>query len=467
MATPNLNYDIPADLEAAATWGDKVQDAFDKIDEAAFITVKSRGAQGDNSTDDTAAIQQAVNDIQVGVFGAGTGPAQVVYFAPGIYKISDTITVSAKGGAMLLGSSRSGASTQGSVIQMGLTAANANKDMLHLLDGGLAIVNFVLQHTNTAFAGTGHIIKMGSATVNCSGVLMRDVRFVAAPQDAIRMYRVGDTIIRDCGFESNVVCIGIREPSGANRIVNTVIISGCNFFASDYGLWATYGEHVILNDNLFNAMTGGGHAVFLQGSAQYFSISDNNAWDMANPFFINVNQPGISAHHSITGNTLEDCRGGILLDVNFCAVANNQLVNGNRTAAGDDAIAVTGSRNKIDHNFINNGWRYGINPNTGLSNWIRGNTAINCTQSINQTAGNFYIDNDTDTATTFDRLGRPTVVSSLRLAGASAPDILGGFGPPGAGLGSNKDLYFNFDGGISGSALYQKRAGAWVAVTTS
>lgn len=41
--------------------------------------------------------------------------------------------------------------------------------------------------------------------------------------------------------------------------------------------------------------------------------------------------------------------------------------------------------------------------------------------------------------------------------------ILNGAGVPGAGLGNNGDLYSNTTGG-TGTNLYSKRAGAWVAI---
>jgi hypothetical protein len=49
------------------------------------------------------------------------------------------------------------------------------------------------------------------------------------------------------------------------------------------------------------------------------------------------------------------------------------------------------------------------------------------------------------------------------LAAQDSPTILGGTGVPAAGSGSNGAFYFRLDG-AAGAAIYQKRAGAWVAV---
>jgi glucan 1,3-beta-glucosidase len=51
---------------------------------SAFVSVKSAGAKGDGSTDDTTAIQNAVNSLQ---------PGQVLYFDHGNYKITSTIKI--------------------------------------------------------------------------------------------------------------------------------------------------------------------------------------------------------------------------------------------------------------------------------------------------------------------------------------------------------------------------------------
>jgi hypothetical protein len=65
----------------------------------------------------------------------------------------------------------------------------------------------------------------------------------------------------------------------------------------------------------------------------------------------------------------------------------------------------------------------------------------------------------------------PEIVSELTklgytctpLAAQDAPTILGGTGVPAAGTGSNGAFYLRNDG-TAGAAIYQKRAGAWVAV---
>jgi hypothetical protein len=66
---------------------------------------------------------------------------------------------------------------------------------------------------------------------------------------------------------------------------------------------------------------------------------------------------------------------------------------------------------------------------------------------------------------------QPEIVSELTkmgytctpLAAQDPPTLLGGTGVPAVGTGSNGNFYFRLDG-AAGAAIYQKRAGAWVAV---
>jgi hypothetical protein len=64
-----------------------------------WINVKTEfGAKGDGSTDDTAAIQSAINSLSDTGDTAGT-----LYFPPGTYKITDTLTMTNKPFSTLIG----------------------------------------------------------------------------------------------------------------------------------------------------------------------------------------------------------------------------------------------------------------------------------------------------------------------------------------------------------------------------
>ncbi|KAF2104320.1 glucan 1,3-beta-glucosidase [Rhizodiscina lignyota] len=60
---------------------------YENVPSSSFISVKSKGAKGDGTTDDTAAIQAAMNSIQ---------PDQILYFDHGAYLITRSIMVPSK-----------------------------------------------------------------------------------------------------------------------------------------------------------------------------------------------------------------------------------------------------------------------------------------------------------------------------------------------------------------------------------
>lgn len=75
------------------------------------------GATGDGTTDDTAAIQAAIDAV---------GSSGSIYIPDGTYKISDTLTISAGNSVSIFGESRAG-----TVFITGLTANDATKYMIH------------------------------------------------------------------------------------------------------------------------------------------------------------------------------------------------------------------------------------------------------------------------------------------------------------------------------------------------
>jgi hypothetical protein len=66
------------------------------VTNVAWQNVKDFGAVGDDSADDTAAIQAAVDALGPGPFAGGGG---IVYIPPGIYKVSSSINIIATGAA--------------------------------------------------------------------------------------------------------------------------------------------------------------------------------------------------------------------------------------------------------------------------------------------------------------------------------------------------------------------------------
>ena len=74
----------PAGLLSNGKVFERSKPQYENVPAASFVSVKSQGAKGDGVTDDTQAIQNAMNSV---------GGDQVLYFDHGAYVISNTITV--------------------------------------------------------------------------------------------------------------------------------------------------------------------------------------------------------------------------------------------------------------------------------------------------------------------------------------------------------------------------------------
>lgn len=74
----------PAGLLSNGAYFTRSRPQYERLPASSFVSVKSAGAKGDGTTDDTQAIQNAMNSIQSG---------QVLYFDHGAYVISNTVKV--------------------------------------------------------------------------------------------------------------------------------------------------------------------------------------------------------------------------------------------------------------------------------------------------------------------------------------------------------------------------------------
>lgn len=85
--TDYLNLYKPSYSESGSSWWSKVNDNFALMDKYLnfWADVRAYGAKGDGITDDTAAIQNAINAVK--------GTSVPVFFPPGIYIISQPLTV--------------------------------------------------------------------------------------------------------------------------------------------------------------------------------------------------------------------------------------------------------------------------------------------------------------------------------------------------------------------------------------
>lgn len=203
-----------------------------------FVSVKDFGAVGDNATDDTAAINAAIASI--------SGNGGTVFFPPGIYLISSTITLPILTyNLRLLGSGSS------SILKMiGATSFD-------MIKGGGNGFNFqsieALSFSGNALTGSGSLID----TAGIGTMRIHKCFFSALPLtgNGIKANGAGvtynhETRITDCYIDTTTGFAGIYcgELSSDSFIDNVVIqgrngVSYCMYFANGSAHWRVVNCH--------------------------------------------------------------------------------------------------------------------------------------------------------------------------------------------------------------------------------
>ena len=180
------------------------------------VSVKDFGALGDYAADDTAAIQAA--------FNSGLN----VYFPPGLYIVTNTITVPISGRRIF-----HGAGSNNSTIYFRPPAANRNA--FSLADGD-----------NIEFRDLGFILQFPLAEITCfsignpaNSIRWRRCEFTYWNKAAIRHDTAEYDVIEDCRFIS---CTDTTNTQRADAIrfgtyANTTTIRGCRFSGNDTNMY--------------------------------------------------------------------------------------------------------------------------------------------------------------------------------------------------------------------------------------
>lgn len=151
------------------------------LEQQAFNVKSDFGAVGDNSTDDTAAIQAACNAISSG---------GIIYFPPGTYKVTGAITISA--GGRLVGAGRALsiiATTSGTanVFTVSATAA-VSFEKLQITSGVVRSAGAGIQFTH------GTTENVGSTVDDCIiGNQFRGLHFLRAQQWKVSKCYIADS----------------------------------------------------------------------------------------------------------------------------------------------------------------------------------------------------------------------------------------------------------------------------------
>lgn len=308
---------------------------FSMID-GAFANVKDFGAVGDGTTDDTAAIQAAINYAQSNVSSPGlttgaTGPG-TVYFPQGSYKVTDQLLVTYK--ISVLGEGQTEYSYGSRLFQ---SVVNKHLFVLNPSGSGTSFSIEKMVLANTAGIGTGDLVRVVKTSNYVNSQRYVDCTF-AQPQSLALNLTGDDIAISNCLFDVSQQSGNCMQFGGtaSGQVCSNVRITGCDFFnivGRVVGLINVDGftmtgcnisqpnsttKTTIVFDaqtNLVNAkniaITGnviqGARTLFASASVQNVVISNNTVFQAGNGTGETQNMFNISGSNtglSITGNAL-------------------------------------------------------------------------------------------------------------------------------------------------------------------
>ena len=284
---------------------------------AEFVSVKDFGAVGDGTTDDTVAIQAAVNAVQ-------SETPEVLYFPSGIYKVSATINIT--GAITLLGSKSAEYSSGSRVFQ------SVSGDLFNFNPSNVGGVSFSVERLTmySSVAGTGNSITVVMGSPGYNSWRVKDCCF-ASPQQ-LSILAVGDDIqITDCtfdvsGFSGKAIQLGSNT---AGDVASDVRIIGCDFF--------NIVVQCILHYNAKNVIVANNQVSNPAGS---YTISFYEAFDTT---------PTLLSSVAITGNNIFNCRRllGVNSGTDISFVGNNCNNLGTGTGESYNAVLLAGTVSNV------------------------------------------------------------------------------------------------------------------------
>lgn len=313
------------------------------------LSVKDFGATGDGVTDDTTALQNALN--------AGSGRS--VYFPAGTYRISTTLVV--KTNTTLVGDGinksiiklTSGFSASATAIRNDIVTGTANV----YYDTNLEFYGLTFDGNNNATrtAELIGILKVQNVTFsNCS---IQNSTFIGLAMTANR-----NMTVTECYFTNN----GRPRPSTvsapalwiAQSVQGTpydVRVENNYFYANNWSAAYFMPTRGSFTNN--NCVDNGESTIFCNDTGAYLRIENNN---ISGAVRSNISASGIecgSPYTVIAGNTIDSCgaEGIALTDVQNVTIADNIIFNNGQEpgyfpfANGITIIGTLSSPNQPDH----------------------------------------------------------------------------------------------------------------------
>jgi hypothetical protein len=251
------------------------------------------GAVGDGTTNDTAAIQAAIN-----VLGSNGG---TVHFPAGTY-LHTGLDLSSKRSIVLHGvSGTSGGSIPGTVLQY--TPAGTGSAINCQNSGGIVIENMMLIYTSASFTGRVLDFRNVAGSDTSYGVI-RGVAIYGSPiasvQSAIGIDfdKAISCIVQDCVLGGLAIGIHGRE---AATYSNAISILNTRFSASTGNIVTAMiqnpGQAWVIQGCTFEQLTSGG-----AGAISYTAGATTNGLLIQGNWFGDIAAGGTGAHITLAGN---------------------------------------------------------------------------------------------------------------------------------------------------------------------
>ncbi|TWV99410.1 nitrous oxide reductase family maturation protein NosD [Chitinophaga pinensis] len=351
------------------------------------IDVRALGAKGDGSTDDSKAIQQALNQ-------AATASDKTVSFPAGQYLISQTLRTAAAGTRMVF-------------------AKGASLKLANNTNGGILILHDNCSVENATLQGNGQSAPdlykgFGIALSAVSGSTVKNCNFSGISGFNIFLNRNGNKGCTKCIITGNTIkSPALSIPKGYDGSGIMIGYSGTGYAHKD---------NEISNNTIDGAQTlGHGIAVMAHGSGnkiigntisnclRYGVLSYETSYEDSTLFTTSIINNTISNIGAKDGTTNNMGMGIYVMKTHGAIVKGNKVTNtlvnsDNTETLGRGAITVSGGVGcTVEDNTIVNSGRYGIVCIYGFNTAIRNNKILGVKESgiyMRNTNGNVIEGNE-------------------------------------------------------------------------
>ena len=280
-----------------------------------WTNVKTLGAIGDGATNDTTAIQNAINAVATG---------GLVFFPAGTYLITSEVTIPGNN-ITLIGVGKS------SKILCNTGSTDNGVNMLTALSkSGIVIEKLYFQNSGygDTFPTVGSYVGMGCGIIfkNCTDSIVRDSYFYKCGGSGQGVAAIYFSSSKRCTAQGNIIteCANGINSDGWYRNVDSTARSTCNNIIGNT-IYTTYGQPIVVDIN--------------GGDTFGEEVGDN-----------------------IVGNILYNNKYGIGVVGQKVNITGNHIDMNNYSSGGVgwDGIYVTGNFINISNNIITNAYRSGI-----------------------------------------------------------------------------------------------------------